>query len=291
MIAVVQLLIKYCLLNPFQADIMLNWFGITLLILSTVSLAAAGYIINDIHDLETDTVNKPHRIIIGKSISEKTANNLFIAFNVIGILIGFYLSHLVGKSQFFMLFVLISGLLYVYATYLKQTLLIGNIVISMLVAMSIIIVGLFELLPAITPQNQPTQLFFFNILLDYALFAFMINLIREIAKDLEDIDGDHKAGMNTLPIAIGRDRATIVLFALTILALLSVGYYVFQYMYKQPIAIGYFSMFVILPLVYVSIKSYTAKTKKQFHHISNMLKLVMLFGMLSLLLYVFILKE
>jgi 4-hydroxybenzoate polyprenyltransferase len=290
MIALVQLLIKYALLEPFNADIMFNWFGITLLIVSTLCLAAAGNIINDIYDVETDLVNRPDKVIVGKKVSEKTAYNLFIAFNVIGILIGFYLSHLVGRSGFFALFVIISALLYVYATYLKQTLLIGNIVVSLLVAMSILIVGLFELLPAVTPQNQPTQLFFFKILLDYALFAFVINLVREIAKDMEDIDGDYKAGMNTLPIAIGRERASKVLFALTLLPLFGVVYYVMTYMYKQPIAVGYFLVLVVAPLLYTTIKSFSAKTKKDYHHISTMLKLVMLFGMLSLLLYAFVLK-
>lgn len=290
MIALVQLLIKYALFEPFEADIMFDWFGITLLILSTMYLAAAGNIINDIYDVETDLVNRPDKVIIGKKVSEKTAYNLFITFNIIGILIGFYLSHLVGRSGFFALFVIISALLYVYATYLKQTLLIGNIVVSILIAMSILIVGLFELLPAITPQNQPTQLVFFKILLDYALFAFIINLVREIAKDMEDVDGDYKAGMNTLPIAIGRERASKVLFALTLLPLFGVVYYVMTYMYKQPIAVGYFLVFVVAPLIYVAIKSFTAKTKKDYHHISAILKLVMLFGMLSLLLYAFVLK-
>ncbi|MEZ4803475.1 MAG: geranylgeranylglycerol-phosphate geranylgeranyltransferase [Gelidibacter sp.] len=290
MIALVQLLIKYALLEPFHAVIMFNWFGITLLIIATLCLAAAGNIINDIYDVETDLVNKPHKVIIGKKVSEKTAYNLFIVFNVIGILIGFYLSHLVGRSGFFALFVIISALLYVYATYLKQTLLIGNIVVSLLVAMSILIVGLFELLPAITPQNQPTQLFFFKILLDYAMFAFIINLVREIAKDLEDVDGDYKTGMNTLPIAIGRERAAKVLFGLTLVPLFGVVYYVMTYMYKQPISVGYFLLFVIAPLIYITIKSFSAKTKKEFHHISTIFKFVMLFGMLSLLLNYTVLK-
>lgn len=291
MIALVQLLIKYALLEPFRASIMFDWFGIGLLIVATLCLAAAGNIINDIFDVETDSVNRPNKVIIGKKVSEKTAYNLFIVLNVIGILIGFYLSHLVGRSGFFAIFVIISALLYVYATYLKQTLLIGNIVVSLLVAMSILIVGVFELIPAITPQNQPTQLFFFKILLDYALFAFLINLVRELAKDLEDIDGDHKAGMNTLPIAIGRERATKVLFGISLLPLFAVVYYTMTYMYKQPIAVGYFLVLVVAPLLYITIKSFSAKTKKDFHHMSTILKFVMLFGMLSLLLYKYILIQ
>lgn len=294
MIVLVQLLIKYALFQPFleltNLTITLNWFGFSLLILSTVCIAAAGNIINDIYDTETDLVNKPEKVIVGKSISEKTAYTLFITFNVIGVLIGFYLSNLVGKSSFFALFVIISALLYVYASYLKQTLLIGNIVIAILVALSILIVGLFELLPVITTQNQETQVTFFKILWDYALFAFIINFVREMVKDMEDIDGDYKTGMNTLPIAIGRNRASKVIFAMTLLPLFGVVYYVMTYFYKQPVVAGYFLLCVIAPLIYVTIKSFSAKTKKDYHHLSNVLKLVMLFGMLSLLLYPLVLK-
>jgi len=291
MIALVQFLIKYALLEPFGVTITLNLFGFSLLVIATICLAAAGYIINDIYDIETDSVNKPNKVIVGKTISEKMANTLFISFNVIGVALGFYLSHLVGKSGFFTLFVIISALLYVYASYLKQILIIGNIVVSLLVSLSIIIVGLFELLPVITPQNQETQITFFKIILDYAIFAFVINFIREIVKDIEDIDGDYKAGMNTLPIAIGRERASKIVFILLLIPLFGVVYYVVINLYKQLFLVGYFLLFIIAPLLYIIIKSYSAETKKEFHFISNMLKLVMLFGLLSLILYKYILLE
>ena len=291
MIALVQFLIKYALLEPFGVTITLNLFGFSLLVLATICLASAGYIINDIYDIDTDSVNKPDKVIVGKTISEKTANTLFICFNVIGVAIGFYLSHLVGKSGFFSLFIIISALLYVYASYLKQVLLIGNIVVSLLVSLSIIIVGLFELLPVITPQNQETQMTFFKIILDYAIFAFIINFIREIVKDIEDIDGDYKAGMNTLPIAVGRERASKIVFILLLIPLFAVVYYVVTNLYKQLFLVGYFLLFVMAPLIYIIIKSYSAETKKEYHFISNMLKLVMLFGLLSLLLYKYILLE
>jgi 4-hydroxybenzoate polyprenyltransferase len=291
MIALVQLLIKYALFEPFGVDITLNWFGFLLLITATLCIAAAGNIINDIYDIETDTVNRPDKVIVGKHISEKTANTLFIVFNVIGVGIGFYLSHLVGRNGLFALFVIISALLYVYSSYLKQMILVGNIVVSIIVALSIIIVGLFELLPVITEQNKDTQLTFFRILLDYAAFAFMINLIRELVKDIEDVDGDHKVGMNTLPIAIGRERATKITFVLSMLPIAAVAYYMVTYLYKQQVAIGYFLILVIAPLIYVTIKLFSAETKSQYRHISTILKLVMFFGMLSLILYKFILIQ
>ncbi len=294
MIAFVQLLIKYALFQPFlettELTIMLNGFGFGLLVVSTLCIAAAGNIINDIYDVETDMVNRPSKVIIGKKISEKTAYTLFIIFNVIGVLIGFYLSHLVGRSGFFAIFVIISALLYVYASYLKQMLLIGNIVISVLVGLSILIVGVFELMPSITEQNQATQLTFFKILFDYALFAFLINFVREIIKDLEDVDGDYKSGMNTLPIVIGRDRASKVAFAVSLLPLLGSIYYVSTYLYKYEWFIGYFLVLIIVPLIYIALKTFHAKSKKHYHHISNMLKLVMFFGILSLLLYPIVLK-
>ena len=268
----------------------LNLFGYPLLILATICIAAAGNIINDIYDIETDIVNKPNKVIVGKSISEKSAFNLYIVLNIIGVGLGFYLSHSVGKSAFFPIFVIISATLYVYASYLKQTPLIGNVVISFLVAMSILIVGVFDLIPAITESNKTTQITFFKILVDYAVFAFLINLVREMIKDIEDIDGDYNAQMNTLPIAIGRERAKYIAFVVSLFPIAAVVYFIVTYLYMQQIAIGYFLVFILAPLLYGTIKIYNATTKSNFNHISTIYKIVMLLGMLSLLLYPFILK-
>ncbi len=289
MIAITQLLIKYALLTPFGAQASLGSLGIFLLILASICIAAAGNVINDIYDIETDRINKPHRVIVGKSVSKNTAFSLFIVLNVIGVGTGFYLSHAVGKPAFFSVFIMVSMLLYVYAVYLKRTLLIGNIIISFLVAMSLIIVGVFELLPVLTPENRTTQILFFKIICDYALFAFSINLLREITKDIEDIDGDYNQGMNTLPIAIGRTRSKNILAVLNFVPLGCIIYYLNANFYKRPVALGYFLLFIVGPLIYIIIKTFNAKTKTNFSHLSTMYKWVMFLGVLSLLLYLFIL--
>jgi 4-hydroxybenzoate polyprenyltransferase len=291
LIILTQALIKYALFASFGVSVTLSLFEFNLLVLATICIAAAGNVINDVYDVETDLVNKPHKVIIGKSISEKTALNLFMILNVLGVGIGFYLSNRIGRSGFAALFIIISVLLYIYATYLKQTVLIGNIIVSFLVAMSIIIVGLFDLLPAITPQNQPTQLVIFKIVFNYALFAFMINLLREIIKDIEDIDGDSKVEIKTLPVVIGKKRATILVFILSMIPLIAVTYYVITILYKQQIAVVYFLVFIIAPLLYFTIKSISAKNNSELHQLSNILKLIMLFGVLSLLLYPFMLNN
>lgn len=290
MIALAQLLIKYALLEPFDVAITLNGVGFSLLILSTLCLAAAGNIINDIYDVQTDLVNKPEKVVVGKSISEKVAHILFFAFNIIGVGLGFYLSHAIGKSPFFAIFVIISVLLYIYASFLKQMPLIGNIVISILVALSIIIVGIFDLIPAITSSNKEAQFTFFKIVLDYALFAFIINLIREMVKDMEDIEGDYKTKMNTLPIAIGRARTRLIIFIISFLPIIAVVYYIVTFLYKQQLAVAYFLVFILAPLIYISLKLHKAETKKNYNHISTVLKYTMFFGMLSLLIYPLILK-
>jgi len=290
LIIIAQVLIKYALFESFDVLTTLNALGFTLLVITTLCIAAAGNIINDIYDVETDAINKPSNVIIGKHISENLAYNLFFALNIIGIILGFYLSHSVGKSSFFAIFVIISIALYVYASYLKGTVLFGNILISFLVAMSIIIVGIFDLLPAILPQNKETQLIFFDIIFDYAIFAFLINLVRELVKDIQDVDGDYKAGMNTLPIVIGRERANKIAFVISMIPIGAVIYFLVTYLYKQPIGIGYFLLFVIAPLIYATIKIFGASQNFHYKHISLIYKLVMLFGVLSLLLYPFIIK-
>ena len=161
--------------------------------------------------------------------------------------------------------------------------------ISGLVAMSLIIVGIFELLPAVTEANRATQATFFELLRDYAIFAFMINLLREIVKDIEDVDGDYNAEMKTLPIVLGRDRTGKLVFVLSFIPIIAVVYYVMTYLYKHQVAIGYFLVFVVAPLLYFSVKSFSAETKKEWRHLSLVLKLVMFFGVLSMILYRFIL--
>lgn len=294
MIAIMQYLVKYALIMPFREShgvwITLSDLNFFLLVLSTLCIAAGGYVINDIYDVETDKINKPNQRIINKHITEKNASALFILLNIIGVGLGFYLSNGIGKSGFFAIFFIASALLYIYSSFLKQIAVVGNIVVSLVVALSILLVGIFELIPAINAGNKAVQMTFFKIVIDYAVFAFLVNLVREMVKDLEDFDGDAKTGIQTLPVLMGKIRATKVAFILSLVPILSITYYVITYLFKQQLVVGYFLLFVIAPLIYVSIKLFNAEHNAQYKHISLVLKLVMFTGMLSLLLYNFILK-
>jgi len=293
LIILTQVLIKYALLEPLKEDYgfdtALSFCGFLVLVFATVFIASAGYIINDIEDVEADKINKPNSVIIGEHISEKKATYLFLIFNIVGVILGFVISRAIDKSSFFVIFVLASGLLYIYSTYLKGITLIGNIVISGLVSLCILLVGVFDLAPAITRTNQASQLFFLDLIKDYAIFAFMLNFLREIIKDIEDTDGDYKMGIQSLPIVLGRQRTTRLVFILAFIPLAVVILYLSNNLYKQPLAVGYVLLFIIAPLIYGIIKLFHAELQSDYKKISHILKLVMLTGILSLLLFQFIL--
>ena len=256
-----------------------------MLVIATLCIAAAGNIINDIYDVEIDKINKPSKVLIGKKISERNANRLFIILNITGVAIGFYLSNSIDKPGFAALFIAISALLYLYASYLKGIFLVGNLLVSALVAMSLIIVAFFDLLPAINIENQASQSAVFKIVLHYAVFAFCINFIREIVKDLQDINGDKKGGMNTLPIALGRKRTISIVFVLAILLVFGIVFYMYENLYNQQYLMLYFLFIIVAPLLYFCIKSWSAETTKDFAFLSNFLKIIMLLGICSIPLF------
>jgi 4-hydroxybenzoate polyprenyltransferase len=288
-IGLMQVFIKYGFFNSIGIDVTLNDFQLALLVLATVSIAAAGNIINDIYDVDADIINKPDKLIVGKKVSEKNAYRIFFTLNVLGVFSGFLLSNSIGKPGFAALFIIISALLYLYASMLKGILLVGNILISALIAFSILIVGVFDVLPAIDAANFDGQVVAMKVITHYACFAFFVNLIREIVKDIEDINGDKNGGLNTLPIAIGRSRATTVVFVLGILAVVAVIFYMYLFLYASQLLVTYFLLLVVAPLFYYCVKAYNAEIRKDLSHLSLLLKVIMFFGMCSLPIYYLVL--
>ena len=285
LLAFMQLIFRYGFLKLQNIYLSLADWQYGLLVLSTMLIAAAGYIINDIMDQETDNDNKPNKVIIGKSISETIAYNLYVALNIMGVGIGFYLSNVIQKPSFAAIFILIAATLYLYATSLKQMLLVGNIIIALLLSVSVLIIGVFDLLPATYEENQAIMSIMFKILIDYAVFAFILNFIREIVKDMEDVNGDYNHGMNTLPIALGISRTAKLTFGLLVISVVLLLFYINANLmaYNLYFATVYALILVIGPLCFCIVKMWSAKSKKDFKLISNVLKLVIFFGILSIL--------
>ncbi|MBE8724789.1 geranylgeranylglycerol-phosphate geranylgeranyltransferase [Flavobacterium hungaricum] len=285
MLAFMQLLFRYAFLKQQNVPLALADWQYGLLVLSTVLLAAAGYVINNIYDVATDSINKPNDVVVGKGISETAAYNIYIGLNISGVAIGFLLANIIQRPMFASLFILIASLLYFYTTTLKQIMILGNFVIALLLAVSVIIIGVFDLFPATTPDNQAQMASLFSILIDYALFAFMINFIREIVKDIEDVNGDYNQGINTLPIAIGISRTAKIVLVFSIIPLILLSLYINKYFVQNKLFIVtlYAFVFVLAPLLYFIVKIFSAKSQKDFKHLSTILKLIIFFGILSIL--------
>ncbi|HRM45932.1 MAG TPA: geranylgeranylglycerol-phosphate geranylgeranyltransferase [Flavobacterium sp.] len=282
LLAFMQLIFRYVFFQSQDIPLALADWQYGLFVLSTVLIAAGGYVINNIFDQHTDTINKPNTVVIGKSISETQGYNIYIALTATGVSIGFYLSNVIAKPGFATIFILIAATLYLYATSLKQMMLIGNIMVALLLSFSVVIIGIFDLFPTIHEGNQQQMANLFSILLDYTIFAFMINLLREIVKDIEDVDGDYNMGMNTLPIAIGKSRTAKIVFVLSFIPLLLILHYIYNYLFGLLFVTLYLLFFVVAPLLYFTIKIGAATSKKEFHNLSLLLKWILLFGILSI---------
>ncbi len=283
-IALVQAVFHFGFLKQQDELILaLNDVEFVLLIIATVCIAAAGYIINNIVDQETDTISKPEKVIVGKHISEKAAYNYYLAFNIVGVILGFFVANIIFKESFAAIFIVVSFVLYLYATQFKQSLLAGNFLVSFLVAFSIILVGVFDLYPVITPDNRQFLNVLFQIILDYALFAFLLTFIREVVKDIEDYEGDLKTGMNTLPIVIGKEKTQKIIFGLSFIPLLALLYYLNANFTNLEYVIYYTLGLVVAPMLYFIVKLWQAKTQKDFNHLSTVLKFIMITGILSII--------
>jgi 4-hydroxybenzoate polyprenyltransferase len=282
-LALMQLIFRLGYLELIDIPLSLFYWQYALLIAATVFIAAGGYVINDIFDQETDEVNHPKQRIIGTLISESKAYTIYVSLTIIGVACGFAVANSVERPNFAVIFVLIATLLYFYASTLKQIAVIGNIVVAALLAFSVVIIGVFDIIPNTFEFNRMQMALAFSILLDYAKFAFIINLVREIIKDIEDIEGDRIQEMKTLPIWIGIPTTNKVAFLLLLAPVIYLLYYANNYLFNNHLfyGLGYMLMFVIAPLIFSLILIWNAKEKKDYAHISRVLKWIIFFGILT----------
>lgn len=242
------------------------WYSKSLLLLSlsTVIIAAAGYIINDYYDVKIDLINKPGKVVVGKILKRRVAMILHSALNLIGIAIGLLLSYQIAIVNFFS-----ALLLWAYSNQLKRMVLVGNLVVAFLTGLSIYVVAIYY-----EPVN--------TLIIAYSLFAFFITLIREMIKDIEDLKGDENFGCKTLPIVYGirKTKNVIYFLSITLLLLLCILFYMMIGM-----AMMLMCLTLTIPLGYLFYKLSKADTMAEFNFLSNYCKFVMLIGILSMILF------
>jgi 4-hydroxybenzoate polyprenyltransferase len=236
-------------------------YHLFLLSFSTVLIAAAGYIINDYYDVKIDFINKPERVEIGKTITRRFAILFHVSLSVMGIMIGLYLSWMIGAVNAFSVF-----LLWLYSNNLKRLPFIGNFSVALLTGVSIFIVEILY------PGNHA-------MILVYSVLAFFMTLVREIVKDMEDLKGDNTFGCRTLPIVFGIRKTKWIIYAILFVFVLSI---LWIDLYHDKLPEYYFLIFLLLPLLILIYRLSRADTKSEFNRISTFCKLILLLGILSM---------
>lgn len=295
MIMVAQLLLNYLVidrvLNLVHVDLPLSHFQFVLLMMSTVFMAAWGYAFNDVEDEKVDAINKDEKRIIGKSFSRESGFRIAYSFLILSLIPALYLSIRLEMIQLIFLHMIIGIGLWYYSTRLKKTVLLGNITISLFTAFSIFIVWLYHLVvlraDSTLMVNSKKMIPFINqMVLYYTAFAFVISLIREIVKDVEDKTGDAEYQMNTFVVKFGLTKTKFLVYTLGILMLLMLGsaiYFSHLYGWKQ-LSI-YLGIAVGIPLLYFLKNLKNSQTTEDFSNLSTLAKVIMLAGILSMQLF------
>jgi 4-hydroxybenzoate polyprenyltransferase len=266
-----------------------------LLTISVMLVAAGGYVINDINDTIADRVNKSDKTLLLDLLSESQAQLLYFVLTLSGIGLGLYLATQLGLYQLIILHITSSALLWIYSSYFKSSVLLGNIIVSILSALVPLTYFCFETYSFIASYGKVFEIQYdsyfavgplsglWNYTLALAVFAFIYTLIREIIKDLEDLEGDKKLDGDTLPLAIGTSNTLWIVRALLIIAVtgvLSVYYIKLQLAPFDLISFhGYIYVTLVFPSLYIIWLSF--KIEMEYEKASKILKIIMLFGILS----------
>jgi len=293
-IALTQVLFHIAVLDtillPLGTRPSIDGWNFILLVVSSVLIAAAGYIINDYFDINIDQINKPTANVVDKIVSRRWAMAWHFVLSGVGILLSAWVAWRTGFWYILLGNFMCVVLLFGYSVSLKRKLLFGNILISLLTAWVILVIGLAEFTSPVFTNSQIVEASgkIIRISLLYAGFAFISSLIREAIKDIEDMQGDEKYGCRTMPIKWGVNAAKvyIAVWLVVILALLII-LQVYVARFEWWWAMTYSIVFIIVPFVLIFLLLFRAKENKDYHRLSNWTKLVMLTGILSMIFFYF----
>ncbi len=286
MVLLTMILTKYALISSFLKESNLSYLDFLILSLSILLISAGGYIINDIYDIEADKINKPHKVYISNTISKKRAIIFYLAFTILGLILGLWLSFLKNIEILSLYFIATAVLLLLYSKYLKKLPLLGNLLISLLVPFIIILVYEFDK-KLVAKSELFNDIFLSITVFYYMFFAFLTTLIRELIKDIEDVDGDFKLKMKTLPILIGKIRTRNISIFLSLLLLFFLFLLIKDSFDSNELYLMPFASILSIVSAYFIFKLWSAKTKTQFSFLSSLMKMIMLIGILSMVLFKF----
>lgn len=262
-VALTQYLTRILLIGPrHEWKSIVTDIDMFVLSLSTVCIAAAGYIINDYFDVKIDIVNKPERVVVGRYLKRRWAMGAHQVLNVVGAILG-----LVVSPYVFIINVFSITLLWFYSERYKRLPFIGNFIVSLLTGLTLLILTVHY------PANR-------HLVFIYAVFSFFISLIREVVKDMEDIRGDEAHGCRTLPIIWGIRRTKTFLYSVIIVFVLTL--FVMARALQNNLLTLLF-LLLLIPIALLVLRLYQADTRRDFKDISSLCKIIMLLGLITMI--------
>ncbi len=301
-LAATQLLMYYAVVVPilqkYGLEAMLPAYCVWMIIFATALIAGGGYVINDYFDIKIDRINRPESVIVGETISKKAAMRLYIAVTAVGVLLGLAASVLVGSTSLGFIFVVVPGMLWFYSSSYKRQFLVGNIIVSLSCALSIFLPLIAEnaLLTATYGDlllATPIQKELYTWVSGYAVFAFMITWVREVIKDIEDMEGDRQVECRTLPIVWGERRAKGVataLFAISLVAMFLIDWLWIELPERPFFTIfSPANLFILFFAIFLTMMY--SKPNPKYHAISGLLKIFMAVGVFYSLLFYYVLAQ
>lgn len=290
-IALTQILFYFCIVTPSFGSLgiadPLGIEGLLILIAASIFIAAAGYIINDYFDLNIDRVNKPQRLVVDHIIRRRWAIFWHLGFSLAGLVLSVVLSMQIRNPLPAIFNFITIFLLWFYSTTFKKQLLVGNIIISLLTGWVVLVlfvavnpVGLHH--PDSDEFKVLSRIYKYAVL--YGGYAFIISLVREVVKDMEDMEGDARYGCKTMPLVWGLPSSKLfvtVWMIVLICSMVILQIYALQLHWWWSALFS--TIFIIVPLCMILKRLFPATMPEDFHKLSTLIKLVMLTGILSML--------
>lgn len=273
----------------------LPWYIVLLIAVATILIAAGGYVINDYFDIKIDRINRPDQLIVSQYISKENAMRLSIILSGVGMACGLVVAWLLRSSTIGILFAIIPGLLWFYSSSYKRLLIVGNVTIALLSALSPMMVAIANvaqlqlkyssILPYTTLEHD-----IYAWVGGFSLFAFLLTWIREIVKDLQDQMGDRELECHSMPIVWGNTVTKIVVTALIVLTtalIVWLWYSVLPFDRTwSSFSTRYIALGILIPLWGALWLLWAAKIPSDYRTCQQVIKLTMFLGML----YSFVLR-
>ncbi len=263
-IALAQYLSAIFILSPEirALDVILDYQLFILVVASSLTIAS-GYIINNFYDAKKDLINRPRKVMIDRLVSQTTKLKVYFAINFIVFIIAGFVSW--RAMLFFSAYIF---LIWFYSHKLKKYPIIGNITASILAVLPFFGILLYY-------KN------FYHVIFAHALFLYLLILIRELIKDLENIEGDLATNYRTIPVLFGEKTAKNIITVLTISTIIPVYYLV------DVFDVGYMDLYFymsLIVLIFFILKLWKSQTKPEYLKLHFLLKFIILAGVFSIVL-------